>query len=264
MSSIVNLLLTRLGLRSEKNTFTLDETYPDDVFIVSYPKSGNTWVRFLIGNYITKNQCTFDNIHRITPNIHDNPDDCKELGRPRFIKSHAPYRPQYPNVIYVVRDGRDIAVSYYHYRIRMGDLDEDGGFSTFLKEFDRGEIWPYGTWSEHVRGWLDQEDSNILVIKYEDLLNDAEHELRRMLDFSGIDSNYTAIKEAVEASNFDRLKKIEEQQKGTAHFLSDTASDKPFIRSGQKKEWEMYFSKYELKRFLRVQGDALERLGYDM
>ena len=62
---------------------------PDDTYIVSYPKSGNTWVRFLIGNYITRGNYSFNNNNLVIPDLHMNPERCGDTSRPRFIKSHS-------------------------------------------------------------------------------------------------------------------------------------------------------------------------------
>src|SRR5271154_483438 len=76
---------------------------PDDVFLVSYPKSGNTWIRFLLANLIFPEQpATFANIHRLVPDPTDSAKrDFDRLPRPRIIKSHDCYDPRYPRVIYV-------------------------------------------------------------------------------------------------------------------------------------------------------------------
>ncbi len=86
--------------------------YPDDTFIVSYPRSGNTWARFLVANPVYAEQpVTFANIERLIP-------DCeamasryvKRVPRPRIIKSHEYFDPRYKRVIYIVRDPRDVAL----------------------------------------------------------------------------------------------------------------------------------------------------------
>src|SRR5207253_5494584 len=93
--------------------------YPDDVFLVSYPRSGNTWTRFLIGNLLSINEpVNFANIESKIPEIYNNPNrKLRRLPRPRIIKSHEVFDPRYKKVIYIVRDPRDVAVSYYHWKL---------------------------------------------------------------------------------------------------------------------------------------------------
>ena len=64
--------------------------YPDDTFIVSYPRSGNTWTRFLVGNLISPDQpATFANIERLVPDAEAQSSRyLKRVPRPRVIKSH--------------------------------------------------------------------------------------------------------------------------------------------------------------------------------
>src|SRR5437868_10954354 len=92
--------------------------FPDDVFIVSFPRSGNTWTRFLVGNLISQNEpISFVNVESRIPDIylHSQESLCR-MSRPRVLKSHEPFDPRYKKVIYVVRDPRDVAVSRYHFR----------------------------------------------------------------------------------------------------------------------------------------------------
>jgi hypothetical protein len=235
-----------------------DSIYPDDVFIVSYPKSGNTWMRFLVGNYLTGNECTFENCHKITPDIHMNPERCSAIKRPRFIKSHAPYRSQYPNAIYMVRDGRDVAVSYYHYKLRMRDIAPDTDFAEFLESFNQGRVDPFDTWSDHVQSWLDQADS-LLLVRYEDLQDDAELELRRVLEFSGVDIE-EGLQSAVDASKFENMKEQEEKDRETVDRGSK--SSERFMRKGKSGQWQDYFDGETHREFLEFHGSSLRRLGY--
>src|SRR4051794_9451760 len=92
-------------------------SFEDDVWIVSYPKSGNTWTRFLIANLIADGETVdWSNIERRVPDIYYNRDPhLLSLPRPRYLKSHEAYRPEYRRVVLIVRDPRDVAVSYYHF-----------------------------------------------------------------------------------------------------------------------------------------------------
>ena len=64
--------------------------YPDDVFIVSYPRSGNTWIRFLVGNLLDPDDpITFANVELRVPEIYFFSDQqLLALTRPRILKSH--------------------------------------------------------------------------------------------------------------------------------------------------------------------------------
>ncbi len=239
-----------------------DRIYPDDVFIVSYPKSGNTWMRFLIGNYLTGNECTFENCHRISPDIHMNPEHCANVNRPRFIKSHAPYRPQYSNIVYIVRDGRDVAVSYYYHCIRNDQIGPDTPFRSFVEMFNEGEVDDFGVWGEHVMGWIENAGS-ILLVRYEDLQEDAESELRRVLEFAGIEVQKKRLTSAVEASSFENMKKTEVKERELGRI--ENTQDKKvkwFMRKGETKEWKSKFDKKMVNLFNNVHENALDNLGY--
>src|SRR5579862_3428641 len=112
------------GLDKAGNRFTV---YPDDTFLVSYPKSGNTWVRFLLANLIYPNEeIGFSNINRVLPS----PDVLsrrflKKLPRPRILKSHQPYDLRFRRVVYLVRDPRDVVISEYHFNLKKRYIAPD-------------------------------------------------------------------------------------------------------------------------------------------
>src|SRR5437588_5980082 len=122
--------------------------FPDDVFIVSYPKSGNTWARFLIGNLFHDDEpVTFANVEERVPSIYVHPD--RALRRlPRILKSHECFDPRYRRVIYIVRDPRDVAVSYYHHCIKMRWLKDTCSLGEFVPRFMKPEVGiNFGMWS---------------------------------------------------------------------------------------------------------------------
>lgn len=73
--------------------------FPNDIFLVSYFRSGSTWSRFLFGNLIHKQAVTFTNMKRLVPIIYELPDR-KLRGLPRILKSHECFDPRYPRVIH--------------------------------------------------------------------------------------------------------------------------------------------------------------------
>lgn len=249
---------------SSEERWVPDTVYHDDTFIVSYPKSGNTWMRFLIGNYLTGNECSFENCHLITPDIHMNPEQCDKIDRPRFIKSHALFQPQYPKVVYIVRDAKDVAVSYYYHALKHRSIDKNTSFESFVGDFNHGNIDSFGTWSDHVLSWLDGKDKGrLLLVRYEDMLDDSARELSRVLSFSGIDVDETAVKSAAEASDFENMQKQEDHQYSEVDVFPKSDSSKRFLRSGKRGDWEAHFSEELLNSFLSKHGDALNRLGYN-
>src|SRR5712675_2194548 len=116
--------------------------YPDDTFIVSYPRSGNTWTRFLIANLLHSEQpVTFANIEQLIP-------DCeamssryvKGVARPRIIKSHEYFDPRYKKVIYIVRDPRDVALSYYDFSRKYRHIEDSYPLTSFVSDFVGGKL----------------------------------------------------------------------------------------------------------------------------
>src|SRR5467141_4482966 len=77
---------------------------PDDTFVVSYPRSGNTWTRFLIANLLHPNQnVSFTNIEKLIPDTASQSNRAlKATPRPRIIKTHQYFDHRYGKIIYIV------------------------------------------------------------------------------------------------------------------------------------------------------------------
>ena len=178
------------------------------------------------------------------------------MSSPRIIKSHSLYQEAFKNVIYIVRDPRDVYVSYFHYLKKQ--LPEEMTFSQFLRKTD---IYP-SRWHTHVESWLGQSNVS-LVIKYEDLLHDTYQETKKITDL--LFENYlesSKIEAAITASSFKQMKKIE-QEKGRP-FLNEDSKSKAttFVRKGAQGDWTNYFSQDDEQFLLDEAGEIMEHLGY--
>src|SRR5262249_53032518 len=127
----------------------------DDLFIVTYPRSGTTWMQMILYQLATDGELDFDHIYQVCPYFEvsrGRSDGFAGAPEPRTFKSHLAYRdiPKGCKYIYVARDGRDVAVSYFHFsRTHLGFR---GTFDEFFDLFLQGKVEP-ASWFEHVKGW---------------------------------------------------------------------------------------------------------------
>jgi hypothetical protein len=115
---------------------------PDDTFIVSYPRSGNTWTRFLVANLLHPAEpATFANIERWVPDTEAQSSRyMRSIPSPRTIKSHSYFDPRYPRVIYVVRDPRDVVLSYYDFSRKYRHIEDNYPLERYVSDCIRGRL----------------------------------------------------------------------------------------------------------------------------
>jgi len=238
------------------------DVFPDDVFLVSYPRSGNTWLSFLIGNYLTDNQCNFENLYQIVPDIYYNPEQIQQLQRPRIIKSHESFTSKYKKVVYIVRDGRDVAVSYYFYAIKFGYVNKETKFEDFLLSFNNETMGDFVSWSSHVSSWMNNARKEILLIRYEDMKANPAYELSRFLKFADIPVEQDRLDKAVESSDFANMQSLEKRQSESFERFKDSDPTIQFVREGQVGTWRNFFTDQQLADFIDYHGSVLEHLNY--
>jgi hypothetical protein len=249
--------------------------FPDDVFLVSYPRSGNTWARFLFGNLIFQDDpVTFSNIESRIPEIYFNPDRfMRQLPRPRMIKSHECFQPMYPRVIYLVRDPRDVAVSYYHHNVKAGNLTDDDRLADFVPRFIAGEFDPkFGSWRDNVLSWitLRKDDPRFLMLRYEDMKADPTQALAKVLkfleqcSFRKINGSPKAMQRAIELSSPQRMRALEKEEGRQWALTKNTRSDKPFIRSAIAGGWKSQLPPESAAAIELAWSDLMQRLGYPL
>lgn len=241
-------------------------SYDDDVWIVSYPKSGNTWTRFLLANTVAGDKVVdWSNIERIVPDIYINRDPLlKGLPRPRYFKSHEGYRPEYRRVVFIVRDPRDVAVSYYHFVRKTKTLPVDASMDDFMTKFIDGKIDSYGNWGENVGSWLGARrgTDSFLVVRYEDLLENTEAELARIADMLGLPTDEQLLRNAVENSRADRMRQLEQEQRSDHKMLKRSRADIPFVRAAKSGQWQTELPPEAVRQIESAWGSVMRELGY--
>jgi hypothetical protein len=244
------------------------EVWPDDVFILSFPKSGNTWTRFLIANLVyPETPADFSNINRLTPDPEAlSKRELARMPQPRIVKSHQYFDPRYKRVIYVVRDPRDVALSQFHFHRKRGLIEDGYPPERFVARFVAGETSPYGSWGENVASWLAtrQNRPGFLLLRYEDMLEDAAHELNKVASFLEIPPDAERIANAVRRSAADEMRKLEKSQ---AHLWSSTKStrqDVPFVRSAQAGGWRTGLPTGAVAQLEAAWRHLIIHLGYEL
>ncbi len=237
----------------------------DDIVIVTYPRSGTTWMQMILYQLTTDGNMDIPHISVVTPWIERSfcmglktPDDFESLPSPRVFKSHMHYSwtPKWPcRFIYIVRNGKDVAVSYYH--LYKTHLNFKGTFSEFFDLFIRGKLL-YDSWFEHVAGWWKHKDApNILFLKYEDLKRDLEGCVREIADFCEIEIQPERFPEILERCSFSYMKTHEsvfdptmEKMLEKGYILNsffrkgETGQGKQYLTPEQEKVFEKNIQKY--------------------
>src|ERR1700728_197972 len=218
---------------------------PDDVFIVSYPKSGTTWMQMIVYQLLKDRDMNIPHIETVIPHLEEDMTlmhaDLEGLPNPRILKSHLRYG-EIPKgcgrYIYAMRDGLDVMVSfYYHYRRAFGYV---GDLDSFSKLFMKGEV-VYGGWFSHVNEWTSNAYGlTVLIVRYEDLSRDLAGQVRRIAQFCSQPLDEPVLTRVLENSSFEVMRKHEMKFDNMARKRAATKvkeEDNHFIRKGRVGGW---------------------------
>jgi hypothetical protein len=192
-----------------------------DAYVVSYPKCGRTWVRMMIGKYLLGDRPgdpleVFD-LTKAAPGVptieftHDDYPQLKPFDG--LFPDKSIYRGK--QVVLLVRDPRDVLVSYYFQYTRRGakeranDAQFDGTISDFIRQ-DIGALKSivafYNIWARNR-----MVPKSFHLLRYEALNHDTAGELQALIDFLGLpDLGARARDNAVKAANFENMRRLEE------------------------------------------------------
>lgn len=244
--------------------------FPGDIFLVSYFRSGSTWSRFLFGNFIHQDEpVTFTNMDRFVPIIYELPDRVLR-NLPRVLKSHECFDPRYPHVIYIVRDPRDVAVSFYFYNLKTRVIPDGYSMDEFVTRFVAASVVGYadrvGCWQDHVLSWvrLRAGKPGFRLARYEDLLADPAKELTNLAPLLGIEATPARVERAVRLSSASHMQSLEKTQSQQWVATKDTRQDIPFVREAKSGGWRRKLSATAVRTIEEAWGATMKELGYDL
>jgi hypothetical protein len=240
----------------------------DDTFIVSYPRSGNTWTRFLIANLVYPEEvATFANIEWKVPDTCKNTrNQLRSVARPRIVKSHEYFDPRYGKVLYIVRDPRDVVVSYYHFHRKKKVIEDGYPMDVYVSRFIAGDLDEYGSWKDNVVSWLATREGtrNFLLLRYEDLLENPSRELSKIAAFLGLSRTCAEVTRAVALSSAEEMRKLEARQGDVWVNTKNTRMDIPFVRSATSGRWKSSLPPELATEIESVWGPTMRVLGYSL
>ena len=243
---------------------------PDDTFIVSYPRSGNTWTRYLVANLLHPEEpATFANIERLVPDAEAQSSRyMRGVPGPRTIKSHSYFDPRYPRVLYIVRDPRDVVLSYFDFSRKYRQIEDNYPLAQYVSDCVRGRLTSadWGTWGENVASWVFARGARpgFLLLRYEDMKAQTETALCRIADFYGIKLTPDQAARIMERSSADRLRELEKTQGKDWVSTKDKRSDIPFVRTATTGGWKSKLMPEAVAEIETAWGNIMVQLGYDL
>jgi len=222
-------------------------------YLVAYPRSGTTWVRYLLACILYPNEnLDHNDMNAVMPDTHAHrfwdPSRWKDFV---VFKSHfANYSLDKSKMIYLYRDGRDVALSHYYYHYYQGT---EVTFSQYFRdEFLLGRL-RFGSWKEHVERWAFRKDKKLFVVSYEELFSNTFQVMKKVVEFLNLKLNPQIIEQAVLKADFRKMRKI-----GAAGGYHP----KLLGLQGRSGGWKETFTDEDLDSFWSWAGDLMEKLGY--
>jgi hypothetical protein len=246
---------------------------PTDVFLVGHPKSGNTWLAYMLAVLLEKKRggrATLANVQDFVPAVHARDSEIARysgLPSPRIFRNEGPrYADDYPKTIYIVRDPRAVLLSWYHHFLH-DYAGETQPFDAFLDT-----VFTYGNinraerhivrWDRQVLEWFARARSQrVWVVRYEDLIKDRRAVLEQAIEFIGLPRDEPAFDEAVARGSFENMRR-EEQLYGAEPYSGTKGERGYYTRRGKSDGWKEEIGPGVLNKIEAQFATAMKVAGY--
>jgi len=267
------------------------------IWLASYPKSGNTFVRSMLASYFFSKDGSYDfnlikNIkqfphgglfQKLGINIKNQSEVIKNYirvqdiinkknGSIKFFKTHSFFFDLFTNlnntlgVIYIVRDPRNVIASFSNYM----NMSIEESLKFMINGKGDGLSW-IENWSTNYNSWkIFKKHQKYLLIKYEDLIQNPDKIFLEILEFihklankSKIIIDETKFKNTMKSTSFNNLRKLE-KEKGFPEARKDPNSGKvtPFFNLGSKRDWTKSLDENIIIELEKTFNKEMKELGY--
>lgn len=230
----------------------------DVVWIVSYPRSGNTWVRFLLYAYLHGPINSALDVGLAIPNLHRGLEIRTALERAKpgdrlLIKTHGLPIPQHPLInrtkgfIYIMRHPKDVLLSGINIHQRSGMQFAELDYARSFIKNGGDLIWSkygFGWWETHADAWLATPRWPGAMVKYEDMVKDAREPLAAMARLIGVEPTPERLDDAIKNASFEKMRALEEQDQGKS------LADGLFMKPGDANKVKTFVNKGKTGRTL--------------
>jgi len=271
------------------------------IWLASYPKSGNTWLRAFLSTYIysQNEEFKFENMRKIKifPQMkHFNdigltPNNLLEfvknlvLAQDKinlsndivFLKTHNAMCTvdNYPftnkdntlGVIYLIRDPRDVLVSYSKHDDTSIDfslkaLINTKNLGTLNDDKNKRLLSIIGSWSENYNSWKNFNLTKKIIIKYEDLLTNPFDNFLKIIEYLnelyGLKVDKNKIKKIIEVTKFSNLQDLEKK----FGFIETISKKGLFFREGKSGSWKSQLNKETTDKIENLFYKEMKELNY--
>ncbi|XP_008565965.1 PREDICTED: amine sulfotransferase-like [Galeopterus variegatus] len=267
-------LLNFKGYNFERSLVNVDllenlddfEIRDDDVFIITYPKSGTIWTQQILSLiYFEGHRNRTENVETIdrAPFLEYNIRNMNFIDRPspRLFTSHIPYylapkglKNKRAKIVYVYRNPKDVLISYFHFSKLVVTLEDTDTIEHFMKKFLDGKVVG-SLWFDHIRGWYEHKhDFNILFMMYEDMKKNLRSSVLKISGFLEKELSEEDVDAIVRQATFQSMKYdpqanynlILQKEVGTRN------NEGCFLRKGTIGDWKHHLTVEQNERFDRI------------
>lgn len=269
------------------------------VWMASYPKSGNTWTRIFLANYIAnaREPVSINQAHRVALGdsitkmyrmVAGGPVDPANIEhmlrlRPQvlrgivannadinLVKTHnarvvargVPLIPEEVtrSAIYILRNPLDMVLSYArHYGMTPEEAAYTVSHPDNANPPDDETVTQFmGSWSDHVRSWTGKSAYPVLVLRYEDMLDDPKACFTKVVEHLGMPLDEARLDRAILFSSFKELSAQEKAQ----GFVEKSQESERFFAKGQKDQWKTDLAPRLVKRMKHTHRKVMKEFGY--
>ncbi|XP_036270935.1 amine sulfotransferase-like isoform X2 [Pipistrellus kuhlii] len=242
------------------------EIRDDDVFIITYPKSGTIWTQQILSLIYfeghrnrTENLSTLDRVPFLEYNIRKT--DYLKRPSPRLFCSHLPYylvpkglKRKKAKIVYVYRNPKDVMTSYFHFSNVVVTLEAENDMEYLMKRFLDGNVLG-SRWFDHIRGWYEHiHDFNILFMMYEEMKKDLRSSVLKISRFLEKELSEADVEAIVKQATFQNMKSDPKANYDEIlkHEVGTRTDEGHFLRKGTVGDWKHHFTVEQNERFDKI------------